>query len=388
MRILHITPHLGGGIGKAHAEINRVLPKSIEQTFALLEPPIDKRHANSLSNNGAKVVVSDGLDHIAKLARQADIVQFEFINHPRMFECLARAEFGAIRCVIWAHISGLFKPLIAPRLIEIPHRFVFSSEISRKLSDGGNISVINSGFGFAKTPQRTKRQKPVVVYLGTVDFVKMHPGFLDAIDSLDVDCQVYVLGHVNKEIAVLAENMKHPDRIKLCGKTEFPASALSLADIFFYPLQPQHYGTGENSLVEAMSMGLVPVVMDNPAELQIVQDGKTGLIGCSIEQCRADLELLLLNENVRDTLSRNAIEYIAATRSPSHSADDFMDCWDWVIGFDKRHCDFQSAIGSTPVEWFISTQGAGKINTSQDASKGSLAHFAKVFSGDQSFLSL
>ena len=44
----------------------------------------------------------------------------------------------------------------------------------------------------------------------------------------------------------------------LAAKPQSPAVALSDADIFFYPLQPDHYGTAENALIEAMSLGLTP----------------------------------------------------------------------------------------------------------------------------------
>ena len=49
--------------------------------------------------------------------------------------------------------------------------------------------------------------------------------------------------------------MRHPERISFAAQTAEPAAALSEADIFFYPLQPDHYGTAENALIEAMSLG-------------------------------------------------------------------------------------------------------------------------------------
>ena len=39
MKILHVTPHLGGGVGKAHAAISAALPEEVDQTFLLLEEP-------------------------------------------------------------------------------------------------------------------------------------------------------------------------------------------------------------------------------------------------------------------------------------------------------------------------------------------------------------
>ena len=106
MKILHVTPHLGGGVGKAHATISAVLPDVVEQTFVLLEAPRDRRFIDKIEASGARVIIAESLDHVASLAREADIVQFEFWNHPRMFECLARTEFPPIRSVFWSHISG------------------------------------------------------------------------------------------------------------------------------------------------------------------------------------------------------------------------------------------------------------------------------------------
>ena len=127
MKILHVTPHLGGGVGKAHATIAPVLPEVVEQTFVLLEPPRDHRFIDKIRSVGGNVIIADDLNHVASLARKADIVQFEFWNHPRMFECLAHTEFPPIRRVFWSHISGLFQPVIPPALIEEAARFVFTT---------------------------------------------------------------------------------------------------------------------------------------------------------------------------------------------------------------------------------------------------------------------
>ncbi|HVR55832.1 MAG TPA: hypothetical protein VMT72_03280, partial [Pseudolabrys sp.] len=170
MKILHVTPHLGGGVGKAHAAISAVLPDVVEQTFVLLEAPRDRRFIDKIEASGARVIIAESLGHVASLARQADIVQFEFWNHPRMFECLARTEFPPIRAVFWSHISGLSRPLIQPALMEEASRFVFTTEASLSAASvaafrertAEKIKVINSGFGFANGSPRTGRGKPGV----------------------------------------------------------------------------------------------------------------------------------------------------------------------------------------------------------------------------------
>src|SRR6478609_3573179 len=152
MKILHVTPHLGGGVGKAHATISAILPDVVEQTFVLLEAPRDRRFIDKIEAAGAHVIIANSLMHVASLARESDIVQFEFWNHPRMFECLAWAEFPAMRSVFWSHISGIARPLIQPALMAEAARFVFTTEASlASASVAGlrkkihkKVSVINS----------------------------------------------------------------------------------------------------------------------------------------------------------------------------------------------------------------------------------------------------
>src|SRR4029079_6226369 len=101
----------------------------------------------------------------------------------------------------------------------------------------------------------------------------------DAIDAVgDDSVHVAVWGEVDPQGAVVARAnaMRHPDRVEFMGRTSDAAAALASADIFFYPLQRDHYGTAENALVEAMSLGLTALVLDNPARKAIVHAGKTG----------------------------------------------------------------------------------------------------------------
>jgi glycosyltransferase involved in cell wall biosynthesis len=404
MKILHVTPHLGGNVGKAHAALGAILPDIVQQTFVLLEPPRDRRYVEMIETSGARVIVADNLGDVASLARAADIVQFEFWNHPRLLECLACTKFPAIRSVFWAHISGLSKPLIQPGLIGEAARFVFTTEAS--LSNPSiaahhkkartKISVINSGFGFAHaTPRSVRGRKPGIAYLGTVDFAKMHPGFFDAIDALtDGATRVSVWGAVDPAgaVAAQAKAMRHPERVNFMGETSDPAVALATSDIFFYPLQPDHYGTAENALVEAMSLGLTPLVLNNPPEMAIVRDSVTGFVAGSIEECGSFLEMLPLLPDVCERISRNAIRHVAETRNPARSAQEFMILWLGLLSEPKRHCDLRSVIGESPAEWFLSTQrlpGApwtlpGPERAARP-SKGTLAHFESTFAGDESF---
>jgi glycosyltransferase involved in cell wall biosynthesis len=312
-----------------------------------------------------------------------------------------------MRCVFWSHISGLARPIIQPGLIEQAGRFVFTTEASRSIpflaglssTAHSKLAVINSGFGFADAPRREflPSRAPAIAYLGTVDFVKMHPGFFDAIDELDgEDIQVSVWGAVNPSSPVIERvlAMRHPERIRLRGHTLAPAAAMCAADIFFYPLRSGHFGTAENALIEAMSLGLTPVVLNNPAETAIVRHGETGLVARSINECSTLLQLLLSSSDVRERISQNAVRAIAETRTPARSTRAFMDLWQGLLAEPKRSSDFRSVVGERPADWFLATQclqGETWQATEPNAdipSKGVLAHFKSVFTEDPSLARL
>jgi glycosyltransferase involved in cell wall biosynthesis len=329
MRILHIAAHLGGGIGKAHAAIASELPRGIERTFLLLDEPIDRRHADAVALRGARVIVERDAARIRSLAVQSDIVQLEYWGHPLLDEYAHCAFVPGVKTVCWCHVSGLFPPEL-PTFLAVD-RFVLTSDISLPVLPPAvrdRSCVINSGFGFAgmgwhAPPQR----KPAIAYLGTVDFKKLHREIFDAVDAFDDDmARLSVWGHVSADVAAGAAAMRHPERVALRGHTLDPMSALAEADIFFYPLRRDHYGTGENALVEAMSMGLVPVVLDNPAETTIVTHGVSGFVARSIDECVSYLRRLVQDRSLRGAMGVSAAR-AAQTKSPAHSANAFVALW-------------------------------------------------------------
>lgn len=397
MHILHVAAHLGGGVGKAHAALRAAMPAGVDQTYLLLEEPRDRRYADEIAAGGGTVVFARSLDDVARWCAAADIVQFEFWNHPKLFECLAGTDFPPMRSVFWSHISGLFKPVIAPGLLIVADRFVFTTPASMALAEGlapvirGRLSAIGSGFGFADpafAPAASPSALPVT-YLGTVDFIKMHPGFFDAIDALSGDVDVAVWGGYDPggEVAAKARSMRHPDRIRFMGQTADPKAALAQARIFFYPLQPDHYGTAENALIEAMSLGLVPVVLANPAECAIVEHGVTGFIATSIEDCTAILDRLQGAPAEVASIGANAARAAQARFTPEHSAHAFAELWSSLQETPKHDHDFASTTGSTPLDWYLATQFRPGENivladVSDSQSKGTLGHFRSAFPGD------
>jgi len=335
MKILHLTVHLGGGIGKAHAALAPHLPADIRRRFVLLQEPIDNRHVDTIMRYGGEIITGANIPMLRLLIADSDVVQFEYWGHPALEELIA--EVGIPQAsVCWLHVSGLGNPSLPLPLLDSVGRVALTSQISRPLLPPQLLrktSLINSGFGFAGTQARSRlpRPKPAIAYLGTVNFKKLHRGIFDAVDALDDDmAPVSLWGHIDPEVATCAAAMRHPERIKLRGHTLDPVSALADADIFFYPLRRDHYGTAENALLEAMSMGLVPVVLDNPAETEIVAHGKFGFVAKTMDECVSCLRRIVRAPLLREEIGVGAA-LAAQAKSPAHSADAFVKLWAGLI---------------------------------------------------------
>jgi glycosyltransferase involved in cell wall biosynthesis len=255
------------------------------------------------------------------------------------------------------------------------------------------LSVIDSGFGFEPQEEIIARTMPVIGYLGTVNFVKMHKGFFEAIDHLEHNAKAIIYGAIDPVVQDYAKTMNNSHRFEFRGETATPDAAFAEMDIFFYPLQPEHYGTGENALVEAMSTGLPVVVLHNPAEMEIVSHRKTGLVADSIYNCNMWLDKLIRSRELRKTIGYNAAIYAATMKTPKRAAISFMRLWESMLKEAPKRVNFSEAIGQTPAEWFLATQRLpGMVyepgQQEATATKGSLAHFQKVFKNDASFAAL
>lgn len=391
LRIVHVTPHLGGGVGKAHASICAISDDKIDRTYILLEPAVDRRYADAIMLAGSNVVEAPGSDELIALLTTADVVQIEFWNHPRMAEFLVRGDLPDMNTVFWCHISGLYPPLVPPKLAEFADRFVFTSscsllapgveEASKELQ--AKLLVLNSGFGLGR-PAEEYLSRRRACYLGTVDFVKMHPAFFEIVDRVSGDCEVEVWGHFKPDdnVGSAAASMQNPARIRFAGLTNDPATALARASVFFYPLQPEHYGTAENALIEAMSAGLAPIVMNNPAEAAIIIHGETGLIANSPEECTTFLEELLNDPAKARRLGENAAMYVAQHNQPLSIASSFHNLYRELLRVPKSRPHFETVLGKTPLDWFRSFWPDGLTGPRSGRSKGGLSHFLSCFPND------
>ncbi len=412
MNILHITTHLGGGVGKAHAALaeapcgGRGRAGKIARTYALLEAPKDVSYLERIAATGARMVICPDVDQLSALVAAADVVQVEWWNHPRLYGLLATTPLPAMRLALWVHISGLAPPLIPERLVALADKTLFTSPCSLEAPNlaaqvqarPAAFGVANSGFGFAPPPRAACPVGPLRYgYMGTLDFIKLHPGFFDAIDAATHDVRVSLWGQYDPlgEVAARAAAMRHPERVRFEGFAADPCAVLSSLDVFLYLLTPEHYGTAENVLVEAMSVGATPIVWDNRAETSIVRHGRNGFVVHSLAEAAALIDWSAHNPRRVARMGAKGIYDSARTRTAAATVRELARSYGEICKAPRRTRDFATALGPDSRSWFLSTLRTGDAEPapasrllSDMTSKGSLGHFRVCFPEDAALAAL
>ena len=412
--VLHITPHLGGGVGKA---VSGLIAESLrlglqtQHSIATLEVLEKDHHAYTLRNLNCPVFENIAKEEIFRLMKQADVVQIEFWNHPLIPDLLVSHEFPAARVLFWCHISGLFTPVIPASLVDCCNKFIFTSNCSRKSEEiqslnapnVSKIETISSGGGLETLyyePKKMNKENLKFGYIGTLNFAKLHPDYINFLSGVTLDnFNVELYGDNNNECKLKNQlnKLKINNLLRFNGYTSDVQSTLRELDVLIYLLNPYHYGTAENALIESMAMGVVPIILANPAELEIVQDEVNGLVISTPDELNSSIKNLIDDNHYRIKLSISAAESSRARFSFKDSAIKFDEIYKQVVLEEKVVHDFFKVFGNKPSSWFLAFQKDKFLFTKKskrqtkdrfthpllvESTKGSVAHFNKYFKDD------
>ncbi|MBH0197323.1 MAG: glycosyltransferase family 4 protein, partial [Nitrospira sp.] len=374
INLLHITAHLGGGVGKVLARLaaeSRRRQDGIRHTVVCLEAIEKTQFVEQFQSQGGQIVICPSPQELDRQIRLADIVQLEWWHHPVVAGWMCSGELPPMRLIVWSHVSGLHAPAIPPAFAATPHRFLFSSPCSlehRALAGlkrrvGERLGVVVSSGGFADMPAPADRSPggPLRVgYLGTLNFAKLHPRILDFVAAVRLpDFRLALVGDPTTGARLLeaAASSGCEQRLDVRGYTTDSAQELASFDVLAYLLNPLHYGTAENALLEAMAMGVVPIVLNNPAERYVVQHMETGIVVQGPEEFADALDWLASHHVERARLSANAAATVRAAFAIERTADSLQAQYQAVLAEDKRAFDFRPIFGQEPADWFRSCQG-------------------------------
>lgn len=338
MKILHITPHIGGGIGKVLSGIvkqSKTQDKyNITHQIICLEKPDKLQFITEINNYGKNVIICPSLMEQENLIKNADIIQLELFDsrRPTMIRYLQNSLLNKlpIRLIVWYHNNGLYDNFLPDDLVKYSHIFLFTSPCSfqnkrlitkfkNKINEN-NLSTVFSSGGFETIPETliiSKNHPTIIGY-----FKHLNPAKLFS----NIDEFIYLNNKLypNEKLRIF-ENFI-PDIIK----------ELKHINVIAYLLHPFHFGCSENLLLECMAMGIVPIVLDNPAEQYIVRNYITGLIIKNINDFENAIKFLYETPEIRQELGLNAARDIRERFSIEKTEFKLNQQYNKLIKIDKE----------------------------------------------------
>lgn len=300
MNVVHVSAHIGGGVGsvlKGFFDVANL--KGIANTLICL----DKCNSNfnyiesaAIKKDGA--YIGDCKEkELEAFLNNFDVIVVHYWNHPLMCKFLTECRLNSGRLVFWCHNSGLFEPHIFPRyLVNGAKKILFTSccsyeapnlrdLISKTPEKFGAIHSTRNLEDFERICTGRNYDNPVknLLYVGTINGSKMHLETAKILAELsNQGFSIQVIGGPDHE-RLASDVCLHGGMIEVFGEVEDVAPYFEKADLFIYPLRPDHYGTGEQVILEAMASGLPVIAFDNPAERAILENGGGVLVSDSLE---------------------------------------------------------------------------------------------------------
>jgi hypothetical protein len=316
-----------------------------------------------------------------------------------------------MRLFVWSHVSGLFNPIIPRDLLLAAQQFIFTSTCSFEAETvkslpsevADRIAVVSSsgGFGGLPSPGTHNCGRLAAGYLGSLNFAKLHPHYVEFLSAVTIpDFKVRLIGDETNRITLeqQCEKVGMRGMLDFRGYRSDVAAELKDINVLIYLLNPEHYGTAENALLEAMASGIVPIVLDNPAERLIVENGHTGFIVNSPEELASVISWLANHPTERARLGSQAAETVRNKFAVSRIERDFVTCYRKVMSLEKSDVDFIDIFGAEPADWFLSCQcnqayfsltypvdpdsDSFSCHSLFEETKGSVFHFQKNFPKD------
>lgn len=291
MRIAHIAPHIGGGVGAVLKDfINLSSALRVHNHLFCLDKCDTNFH--DLAINGAKIesLAYQFNPSFPCLLNESDVILIHYWNHPLLAKFLATFNFPPCRLLFWCHNSGLQEPHIIPTyLARMARQIIFTNRcsiyapnlqlsIQREPEKFNSVHSTQALDSFHKIGQSRTYQEPFtkLLYVGTVSKAKMHADSAKIFASLSLQgFKIYVVGGPD-HLSLQNETELLGGKIKAIGQTQSVLKFYRDADIFIYPMRHDHYGTGEQVLLEAMAAGLPAVAFNNSTESEIIEQRVTG----------------------------------------------------------------------------------------------------------------
>ena len=416
--ILHISAHLGGGIGSVLLNyLNETKSDPLYQHHILCLDSVNETAQRKLQTSEIiyKELMFKRQEDIKTEISKADIVIIHWWNHPLLYEFIVKNKLPASRVVFWSHVSGFDVPQVfSNALFDYVDYFIFSTPISyltktfkEYLGDKQKFDDIWStgGLQHVHNIQKKEHDEFIVGYIGTLDYAKIYPNFIDLCSKINIKNVKFIICG-DGDFTEFEKKIKEKDiqdKFLFTGFVKDIRPYLEIFDVFGYPLNKNHYGTCDQALAEAMGSSTVPIVFDNAMENNMVEDMNTGLI-VSYEDSYVNAILKLYNDKtLRVKLATNAKKEALKKFSIDSTIQKWNCLFDKALKKQKTEKIWSGkyyGINTSPYEIFLESIGdSSKIFDNNDTkeikrflsatkawdskTKGSIHHYLNFFEDEK-----
>ena len=414
-KILHITPHMGGGVGNVIS--NLVLADdTIEYKIILLEKPIISQYIDRLNQKKIDLIIEPNQLQIETAIKWSDITIVHWWHHPKTSKLLYYLPKIPLRIVIWTHISNLTVPALNANILLNSTRVFFTTESSYEAECFSEIDydllrkksgVVPGTLGFDSYDKKEKipHEDFNIGYLGLVDFSKLHRDYINFCNEVKITNAKFIMAGESPAKQILMEEaraMGLEDGFVYLGHVNDVSNVLAQFDVLGYLLMPSHTCTTENAILEAMVSEVPPVLLNQLVEKNIVKHGKTGLLVSNPEEYGMAMRYLYNNPHKRLEMGKNARQYVINKYNKDGLLNNFYINCEIAMKYSKNIISFKDALGVAPSDWFISCIGKDKVlfNNMNDQkksilkcseilkgnNKASVLHYAREFTNDKRLL--
>lgn len=375
-KILHISPHLGGGVGRV---LLNYLPKgNISNKFSHEIYCLDSINDNAkiiLERNQIKFqeLIAQDYKKLLETIASSDIILIHWWNHPLLYEFMLKNDLPSSRILIWSHVSGNEIPQIfSHKLFDYPDLFVFTTPMSylvdEVISYPGDKSKFRSiwstgGLDHIKSVKKKNHTNFNIGYIGTIDYSKMHPDFVKICSKIDIPNVKFIIcgGGQIDEIKKEVTSRKLENRFIFTDFIDNINDYLEIFDVFGYLLSRNHYGTCDQSLAEAMGSAIVPIVLNNNMESYMVHNMYSGIVAKNEEEYISSIIEIYKNKDYRERLALKAKEEAFRRFSLKTTINEWNNIFDEIIKKERRNRVWPKELKETPLDpYYIFLESIGK----------------------------